>query len=84
MTNSNVVSCSIGKSPGLAPRIRLNLSSVMLLVGVTALGAGCTLTPADREAAVRAWAERDLVHAAECARRGGRYFDSTCLQAGGP
>ena len=56
----------------------------LLLAGLTALGAGCSISPADREATLAAWAERDRVYSAECARRGGRYLDSTCLQGGGP
>ena len=46
--------------------------------------AACTVSPEQREATERAWAQRDAERAAECAQRGGRYISSSCLQGGAP
>ena len=54
-----------------------------LVLAAAALLAGC-LSPAQREATERAWAERDRERAAECTQRGGRYISSSCLQGGAP
>ena len=49
---------------------------LLLLVGVHA---GCAMSPEERAATEKAWAERDRQRAAECAQFGGRYFAGTCL-----
>jgi outer membrane biogenesis lipoprotein LolB len=57
--------------------------AVLLVLAATTLLAGC-LSPAERAATERAWAERDRERAEECAQRGGRYISSSCIQGGGP
>ena len=47
-----------------------------VLVGVLT---GCAQTPAEREAAMRAWQARDLERANECLREGGMWAASTCV-----
>ena len=57
--------------------------ALSLLVAGAALLAGC-ISPEQRAATERAWAERDRERAEECAQRGGRYISSSCIQGGGP
>jgi hypothetical protein len=45
--------------------------------------AGCATSPAEREAAQKAWAERDAQRAAECARNRGRFVAGACIYGGG-
>ncbi|MET0851355.1 MAG: hypothetical protein ABW020_09525 [Candidatus Rokuibacteriota bacterium] len=56
---------------------------MLLVLAAATLLAGC-LSPAERAATERAWAERDRERAEECAQRGGRYISSSCIQGGGP
>jgi hypothetical protein len=44
---------------------------------------GCATSPAHREAAQKAWAERDAERAAECARTRGRFIAGACVYGGG-
>jgi len=44
---------------------------------------GCATSPADRDAAQKAWAERDAERAAECARTRGRFVAGACVYGGG-
>ena len=53
------------------------------LLASAALLAGC-ISPEQRAATERAWAERDRERAEECTQRGGRYISSSCIQGGGP
>jgi len=57
-----------------------------LVAGVAALPlvVACAISPEERAATERAWAQRDAERAAECAQRGGRYISSSCLQGGSP
>ena len=57
--------------------------AALVVLAAAAFAAGC-LSPAQREATERAWAERDRERAEECAQRGGRYISSSCIQGGGP
>lgn len=56
-----------------------------MLTGILAAGTafGCAITPAEREAAVRAWAERDAERARECAQARGRWVAGGCVFGGG-
>jgi hypothetical protein len=54
--------------------------AMAVLVGVLA---GCAQTPAEREAAMRAWEARDLERANECLREGGMWVASTCVSGRG-
>ena len=49
---------------------------------VSAALLGCAMSPAEREATTRAWAERDAERARECTR--GRYVAGSCIGGGGP
>ena len=49
---------------------------------VSAALPGCAVSPAEREATTRAWAERDAERARECTR--GRYVAGSCIGGGGP
>ncbi len=73
------VTTAIGSARDRAPRRRL-------IAGVAALSlvVACAVSPEERAATERAWAQRDAERAAECAQRGGRYISSSCLQGGGP
>jgi hypothetical protein len=44
---------------------------------------GCAQTPAEREAALKAWEARDMERARECLRTGGQWVASTCVYGGG-
>lgn len=52
-----------------------------LLLGGTLLG--CAMSPAAREAAVEAWAERDAARARECQQARGRWIAGGCVLGGG-
>ena len=52
---------------------------VVTLVVLAALAVGCSVTPEQRAATERAWAEREAERRAECERQGLRYFSGTCL-----
>jgi hypothetical protein len=56
------------------------------LVGAFAAGAilGCAVSPEQREATERAWAERDADRARECGQKGGRWLAGGCVRGGGP
>jgi hypothetical protein len=54
------------------------------LAAALPLLAACAISPEERAATERAWAQRDAERAAECTQRGGRYISSSCLQGGGP
>jgi hypothetical protein len=52
----------------------------LLLVVLGGLQTGCTpMTPEQRLATEKAWAERDRERSEECMQFGGRYFAGTCL-----
>ncbi len=57
-----------------------------ILAGILAGGAvlGCAMSPAEREATTRAWAERDAERARECAQARGRWVAGACLYGSGP
>ena len=55
-----------------------------LLLAALPLLAACAISPEQRAATERAWAQRDAERAAECGQRGGRYISSSCLQGGAP
>jgi len=44
---------------------------------------GCSVTQADRDAATKAWAERDAQRAQECQRNRGRWVAGACIYGGG-
>jgi len=45
---------------------------------------GCAISPAERDATVRAWAERDAERARECAQARGAWVAGGCIRGGGP
>jgi hypothetical protein len=47
------------------------------LVGCFVLG--CSTSQADRDAATRAWTERDAERQGECAKKGGKWVAGACL-----
>ena len=74
--------------PAAGQVIVLKLSSrvrLVILAGILAGGTvlGCAITPAEREATTRAWAERDAERARECERNRGRWVAGACLYGGG-
>jgi hypothetical protein len=56
-----------------------------LLVGALLASStfGCAMSPADRAATERAWAERDAERAQECMRRGLGFAAGGCIRLGG-
>jgi len=48
------------------------------------IATGCSVTPEQRAATERAWAERNEERRAECARQGLPYFNGACISRGGP
>ena len=61
----------------------LLIATLGMLLGAFLLG--CTVTPEERDATIRAWAERDQERAKECARnRGGWDPNVGCVRGGGP
>ena len=60
------------------------LRRVVALGAALPLLAACAISPEERAATERAWAQRDAERAAECSQRGGRYISSSCIQGGGP
>ncbi len=58
---------------------------VVSLVAAVVTLAACSITPAQREATERAWAERDEERARECAQRGlGYRSGGGCTGGGAP
>jgi hypothetical protein len=43
---------------------------------------GCAVSPAEREATIRAWSERDAERGRECAQRGGGFVAGGCVFGG--
>lgn len=64
---------------GMGPVTRGVAAGVLALIAT-----GCNVTPEERAAAQRAWAERHEERRAECARQGQPYFDGACVSRGGP
>jgi hypothetical protein len=64
---------------------RMRRLGLAILIGLLVGGAvaGCAMTPEEREATTRAWAERDQERARECATRGGRWVSGACLFGAG-
>lgn len=50
-----------------------------LAIILAPLLAGCTMTPEQRAATEKAWAERDRERAAECAAQGLSYVGGSCV-----
>ena len=57
------------------------VKTIVLAIAIIAapLLAGCAMTPEQRAATEKAWAERDREHAAECASKGMLYMSGTCV-----
>jgi hypothetical protein len=72
------------RAPGrrLGRSRRAAAASGLLLVVIAAQG--CAVSPAQREATERAWAERDAARASACQSRGGRFVAGGCAVGGGP
>jgi hypothetical protein len=67
-----------GRLDGPAPRARRRAAAlVALLVATTAVG--CNVSPEQRAATERAWAERDAARARECH---GRFVAGGCVYGG--
>ena len=64
---------------------RVRQLSVAMLAGVLLAMAtfGCAMSPEQRAATERAWAERDAEKARECAGRG-TFVAGACIRGGGP
>jgi hypothetical protein len=60
----------------------LVLAALLGLALTSALAAGCSTTPAEREAIQGAWAARDAERAAECRRNGMGFAAGGCLSRG--
>lgn len=52
---------------------------MVLAISLAPLLAGCAMTPEQRAATERAWAERDRERAAECAFMGMLYMSGSCV-----
>ena len=61
---------------------QLTLGVLLGLALTGALAAGCSTTPAEREATLQAWAARDAERAAECRRNGLGFAAGGCLSRG--
>jgi hypothetical protein len=72
---------TFGLRPRLLTRARTLGFAVLVAIAGGALP-GCAVSPADREATSRAWAERDAERASECTR--GRFVAGGCAVGGGP
>ena len=55
----------------------------VLVITVAPLVAGCAMTPEQRAATEKAWAERDRERAAECASMGMLYMSGSCIMREG-
>ena len=64
---------------------RVRPFSVAFLVGMLVGGTllGCAMSPEERDATVRAWAERDAERRRECVQRGGRWVAGGCVFGNG-
>jgi hypothetical protein len=80
MTSDQIASKSrVGPGIGVA-RVRAGALLVFLVIAP----AGCSVTPAERQAMADAWAARDRERAAECRRHGLGYAAGGCVGPGGP
>jgi hypothetical protein len=67
---------------GLIRRTLMRSGTLGLVVlAVASLSQGCAMSPADRDATVRAWEARDAERARECP---GRFIAGGCVGGGGP
>jgi hypothetical protein len=60
----------------------LAVGAVLGLALTGPLAAGCSITPAERQASLDAWAARDAERAAECRRNGLGFSAGGCLSRG--
>src|SRR5262249_22796204 len=51
---------------------------------VSVVTCGCSVSPEQREATTRAWAERDAERASECRAKRGGWIAGSCVYGGGP
>jgi hypothetical protein len=70
----------LGSTLGLMRPLALGALLGLALIG--ALAPGCSITPAEREASLAAWAARDAERAAECRRNGLGFAAGGCLSRG--
>jgi len=56
------------------------------MVGMLLVGAfpACSISPAERDAIIQAWEERDAERAQECRRAGRGFVNGGCTGGGGP
>jgi hypothetical protein len=80
MTSGQIASTS-GAGPGIGVA-RVRAGALLVILAIAA--AGCSGTPAERQAIADAWAARDRERAAECRRHGLGYAVGGCVGPGGP
>jgi hypothetical protein len=56
--------------------------TVLVFALMSALFAGCAVSPAQVEATRQAWAERDAERARECRQKGGSWMAGGCIFGG--
>lgn len=62
--------------------MRAFLPGIMVGILLAVTLQGCSISPAEQDAILRAWEERDAERARECRRAGGGFVAGGCVRGG--